>query len=43
MKNLILDLDGTLTFDKEGKDYIDKKLNTKVIEKLKEYKKGLFG
>ena len=38
MKNLILDLDGTLTIDEEEKDYIDKKPNTKVIEKLKEYK-----
>lgn len=38
MKNLILDLDGTLTIDEEEKDYIDKKPNTKVIERLKEYK-----
>ena len=38
MKNLILDLDGTLTIVEEEKDYIDKKPNTKVIEKLKEYK-----
>ena len=42
MKNLILDLDGTLTIDEEEKDYIDKKPNTKVIEKLKEYKSQNF-
>ena len=42
MKNLILDLDGTLTIDEEEKDYIDKKPNTKVIKKLKEYKSQNF-
>ncbi|KPH55984.1 capsular biosynthesis protein [Helicobacter pullorum] len=38
MKNLILDLDGTLTIDEEEKDYINKRANIKVIAKLKEYK-----
>ena len=38
MKNIIMDLDGTLTIDEDDKDYANKKPNIAVIEKLKEYK-----
>lgn len=38
MKNLIIDLDDTLTIDEDDKDYANKKPNIAVIEKLKEYK-----
>ena len=42
MKNLILDLDGTLTIDEAEKYYIDKTPNTKVITKLTEYQSHNF-
>lgn len=38
MKNIIMDLDGTLTIDEDDKDYVSKKPNIAVIEKLREYK-----
>lgn len=37
MKNLIIDLDGTLTIDSES-SYPDKPINIDVVNKLKEYK-----
>lgn len=36
MKNLVIDLDGTLTLDTAA-SYQDKPVNTQVVEKLKEY------
>lgn len=37
MKNLVIDLDGTLTID-ANTSYPDKPVNTDVVEKLREYK-----
>ncbi|WFC15679.1 HAD-IIIC family phosphatase [Aeromonas salmonicida] len=37
MKNIIIDLDGTLTID-ANTSYPDKPVNTDVVEKLREYK-----
>lgn len=42
MKNLIIDLDGTLTIDEESVPYIDKAPNTKIIEQLQAYKAAGF-
>lgn len=39
MKQIIVDLDGTLTLDEENVDYIDKKPNVSLIQNLKDYKK----
>ncbi len=41
MKNLIIDLDGTLTID-EPSEYADKSPQNKLIEQLREYKKAGF-
>ena len=37
-KNLIVDLDGTLTIHEDGVEYIDKRPRADIIEKLHEYK-----
>ena len=39
MKNLIIDLDGTITIDNKDKEYFEKDVNTKVVKKLYEYQK----
>ena len=39
MKNLIIDLDGTITIDNKDKDYFEKDVNIKVVKKLYEYQK----
>lgn len=38
MKRLVVDLDGTLTVDDPDISYSDKKPNTALIEKLREYR-----
>lgn len=42
MKNLIIDLDGTLTLDEEGVAYEEKRPNAPLIEKLRIYQKNGF-
>lgn len=42
MKNIIIDLDGTITIDNKNKEYFEKDVNLKVVKKLKEYKKNGF-
>jgi capsule biosynthesis phosphatase len=42
MKNLIIDLDGTLTVDEKDVPYEQKRPNIEVIEQLKRYKKQGF-
>lgn len=39
MKNLVIDLDGTLTIDDKNVPYEDKKVNQKILEQLRIYKK----
>lgn len=39
MKNLIVDLDGTLTLDEKNVPYEDKKPNLTLIKQLQEYQK----
>lgn len=39
MKNLIVDLDGTITIDNKDKQYFEKDINKEFLEKLVEYKK----
>ena len=42
-KNLVIDLDGTLCFKKEGQSYLDAEPNLELITKLKEFKeKGYY-
>ena len=36
---IIVDLDGTITFDDKEKDYSEKEPNVKLIEKLSDYQK----
>lgn len=38
MKRIIIDLDGTLTFDEPGVDYAQKRPRTDVVDKLRLYK-----
>lgn len=38
MKSLIVDLDNTLTIDSSHKNYAEKQVNLKLLEKLIEYK-----
>ena len=42
MKKIIVDLDGTITFDDKEKDYSEKEPNVKLIEKLSDYQKKGF-
>ena len=35
MKNIIIDLDGTITIDNKNKEYFEKDVNLKVVKKLK--------
>tara|TARA_B100002019_G_C21005194_1_gene467247 strand:- start:107 stop:472 length:366 start_codon:yes stop_codon:yes gene_type:complete len=38
MKNIIVDLDGTITIDDKDKQYFEKEVNFSLVDKLKEYK-----
>ena len=42
MKKIIVDLDGTITFDDKKKDYSEKEPNIKLINKLAQYQKKGF-
>ena len=42
MKNIIIDLDGTITIDEKDKEYYEKEVNLSVVKKLKIYKKNGF-
>ena len=42
MKNLIIDLDGTITIDDKNKEYFEKEVNLDVVNKLHIYKKDGF-
>ena len=39
MKKIIVDLDGTITFDDKKRDYSEKEPNIKLINKLAQYQK----
>lgn len=42
MQRLVFDLDGTLTHDEEGGDYLERRPNLAMIAKLREYREQGF-